>query len=82
MSKDDRKEASMPILHSSSKKAEVANGGKCKATNVMRLPFPQLSKRATTADRFSNFPTLLMSVGKIANDDTISIFTKTRVTVH
>jgi hypothetical protein len=72
----------MPILRSSSKKVEVANGGKCKAKNVTRLPFPQLSERATTADTFNNFPTSLMSVGKTSDDGTISIFTKTRVIVH
>jgi hypothetical protein len=64
VSKDNRKEACMPILRSSSKKVEVANGGKCKAKNVTRLPFPQLSELATTADTFNNFPTSLMSVGK------------------
>ena len=82
VSKDDRKGACMPILLSSSKKVKVANGGKCKSKNVTRLPFPQLSKRATTADTFTNFPTSLMSVGKTSNDGTISIFTKTGVTVH
>jgi hypothetical protein len=82
VSKDNRKEACMPILRSSNKKVEVANGGKCKAKNVTLLPFPQLSKPATTADTFTNFPTSLMSVGKTSNDGTISIFTKTGVTVH
>jgi hypothetical protein len=82
VSKDNRKEASMPILRSSSKKVEVENGGKCKAKNVTQLPFPQLSERATTADTFNNFPTSLMSVGKTSDDGTISIFTKTGVTVH
>jgi hypothetical protein len=82
VSKDNRKEACMPILRSSSKKVEVANEGKCKAKNVTRLPLPQLSELATTADTFNNFPTSLMSVGKTSNDGTISIFTKTGVTVH
>ena len=82
MSEDDRKEACMPILRSSNKKVGVANGETCKATNVTRLPFPQLSARATLADTFTNFPTSLMSVGKTSDDGTISIFTKTGVTVH
>ncbi len=82
VSKDDRKEARMPILRSSNKKVVVANGDTCTAKNVTRLPFPQLSKRATTADTFTNFPTSLMSVGKTSDDGTISIFTKTGVTVH
>ena len=49
---------------------------KCHATS------PQLSKRATMADTFTNFPTSLMSVGNTSDDSTISIFTKTGVTVH
>ena len=40
VSKDNRIEACMPILRSSRKKVKVANGGKCKAKNVTRLPFP------------------------------------------
>ena len=79
---DNRKEACMPILRSSNKKVGVANGDTCKAKNVTQLPFPQLSKRATTADTFANFPTSLMSVGKTSDNGTISIFTKTGVTVH
>jgi hypothetical protein len=82
VSEDNRKEASMPILCSSNKKVKVENGGKCKAKNVTQLPFPQLSKRATAADTFTNFPTSLMSVGKTSDDGIISIFTKTGVTVH
>jgi len=82
VSKNDRKEACMPILRSSNKKVEVANGGTCKAKNVTQLPSPQLSKRAAKADTFTNFPMLLMSVGKTSNGGTISIFTKTDVTVH
>jgi hypothetical protein len=82
VSEDNRKEACMHILRSSNKNVKVANGDTCKAKNVTQLPFPQLSKRATTADMFTNFPTSLMSVGKTSDDGTISIFTKTGVTVH
>ena len=64
MIKDDRKEAGMPILRSSNKKVGMANGDTRKATNDTQLPFPQLSKQATIADTFNNFPTLLKSVGK------------------
>ena len=56
VSKDDRKEACMPILRSSSKKVGVANGDTCKAKHATRLPFPQLSKRVTKADTFTNLP--------------------------
>jgi len=72
----------MPILRKSTKRVSVANGDTCKASNVTRLPFPQLSERASRADTFNGFPTSLMSVGKTADDGTISIFTKTGVTVH
>jgi len=68
VSKDDRKEECIPILRSSSKKVRVANGNTCKAKHVTQLPFPQLSKRATQADTFTNFPTSLMSVGKTSKD--------------
>ena len=82
LSEKDRKIAGLPILRTSTKKVGVANGDTCKATNVTQLPFKQLSKRAAKADTFNNFPTSLMSVGKTADDGTISIFTKTGVTVH
>ena len=82
MSEKDRKVAGMPILRASTKKVGVANGDTCNATHVTQLPFPQLSAQASKADTFNKFPTSLMSVGKIADDGTISIFTKTGVTVH
>ena len=50
---------------------------KCHSTSL-----PQLSKRATQADTFINFPTSLMSIWKTSNDGTISIFTETGVTYH
>ena len=49
----------------------------CHATSL-----PTVIKRATKADTFTNVPKLLMSVGKTSDDGTISIFTKTGVTVH
>ena len=82
VSEKDRKAAGLPILRKSTKRVMVANGEMCKAANVTRLPFPQLSERASRADTFNDFPTSLMSVGKTADDGTISIFTKTGVTVH
>ncbi|KAL7505264.1 LOW QUALITY PROTEIN: hypothetical protein ACHAXN_002765 [Cyclotella atomus] len=58
----------------------VANGG---TKHVTKLPFPQLCPpKANQADTFDDFPTSLMSVGKTADDGTISIFTKDGVTVH
>ena len=82
VSEKDRMAAGMPILRKSTKRVSVANGDTCTASNVTRLPFPQLSERASRADTFKEFPTSLMSVGKTADDGTISIFTKTGVTVH
>ncbi len=60
----------------------MANGGVCQAKYVTQLPFKALSAQATQADTFQDFPSSLMSVGKTANDGTISIFTKDGVTVH
>jgi hypothetical protein len=48
---------------------------------VTELPFKALSAQATQADTFQDFPLSLTSVGKTANDGTISIFTKDGVTV-
>ena len=79
VSERDRKAAGVPILRKSTKRVSLANGDMCKASNVTRLPFPQLSDRVSIADTFNNFPTSLMSVGKTADDGTISIFTKTGV---
>ena len=82
LSEEDRQQAQLPILKPSSKRVGVANGGTSKAKHVTRLPFPQLSQNATKADTFDDFPHSLMSVGKTADDGTISIFTKDGVTVH
>jgi hypothetical protein len=38
-------------------------------------------RQGKQADTFQDFPTLLMSVGKTSNDGTISVFTKTGITV-
>ena len=82
ISEADRKEAHMPILRASSKRVRVANGDTSNAKHITALPFPQLSEKARQADTFDNFPTSLMSVGKTSDDGTISIFTKTGVSVH
>ena len=46
------------------------------------LPFPQLSNKAEEVDTFKEFPTLLMSVGKTADNGKVSIFTKENVKVY
>ena len=78
----DRKAANLPILRLSSKQVAVANGHISTATHESRLPFPGLSKRAAKADTFNDFPQSLMSVGKVSDDGTLSIFTKDGVSVH
>jgi hypothetical protein len=81
LSKKDHIKAGLPILQPSTRIVGVANGGTSQAQQVAWLPFHKLSVRAEQADTFQNFPTSLMSVGKTSNDGTISIFTKTGVTV-
>ena len=82
ITKEDRKQAQLPILRKSSKKVNVANGKTCKAQFVTQLPFQTMSMSARTADTFKEFPHSLMSVGKTADNGMISIFTKSGVTVH
>ena len=62
-------------------KVGVANGGTSKAKYVTQLPFQQLSAQATQADTFQDFPTSLTSVGKTADNGTVSVFTKEGVNV-
>ena len=66
----------------STKRVGVANGGCSQAKHMTALPLPQLSLQAASADSFDNFPNSLISVGCLANNNTISIFTKDGVTVH
>ena len=82
LSEADRKTIRLPILRPSTKRVGVANGGSSQAKHVTALPFKQLSPKANQADTFEDFPHSLMSVGKTADDGTISIFTKDGVTVH
>ncbi len=76
ISEKDRRNAGLPILRPSTRKVGVANGGTSTAKYVTQLPFQQLSAQAMQADTFQDFPTSLMSVGKTANDGTVSVFTK------
>ena len=82
ISERDRARAGLPILRRSNKRVGVANGNTSKAQFVTKLPVQQLSTKAAQADTFNDFPTSLMSVGKTADDGTISIFTKEGATVH
>jgi len=81
ISEKDRRNAGLPILRPSTRKVEVANGGTSTAKYVTQLPFQQLSVQAMQADTFQDFPLSLMSVGKTANDGTVSVFTKEEVNV-
>ena len=58
-----------------------SRGGTSKAKYVTQLPFQQLSAQATQTDTFQDFPTSLMSVGKTANNGTVSVFKKEGVNV-
>ena len=82
ITKDDRKQAQLPIQRKSIKRVNMANGETCKAQFTTQLPFKALSMSARAADTFKEFPHSLMSVGKTANKNTISIFTKSGVAVH
>ena len=82
ISETDRAKANLPILRKSTKRVGVANGNTSHGHHVTALPIPSLSKAATEADTFDDFPHSLMSVGKTADAGTVSIFTKHGVTVH
>jgi hypothetical protein len=82
ISEEDRRKAGLPILRASTKKVGVANSDKSTATYVTQLPFQKLSAKATEADTFKDFTSSLLSVGKISDDGTISVFTKDGVTLH
>ncbi len=77
----DQHKAGLPILQTSTQKVGVASGGTSKAKYVTQLPFRHLSAQAMQADTFQDFPTSLKSVGKMANDGTVSVFTKEGVNV-
>ena len=78
----DRKQLGLPILHILSKQVGVANGGTSSGKYVTQLPFQQLSRNTAEADTFDEFPTLLLSVGKLAGDGNVSVFTKDGVAVY
>ena len=82
ITEEDRKQAQLPILWKSIKRVNVANGETCKAKFTTQLLFKALSKSARVADTFKEFLHSLMSVGKTAKNGTISIFTKSGITVH
>ena len=76
MIKSDRIWLGLLILRAPKRRVGVKNGGTTKGKYVKSLPFPQLSKEASDTDTFKEFPTLLMSVGRTADDSNVSIFNK------
>jgi hypothetical protein len=82
ISKNGRRKAGLPIIQKSTRRVGVANGGVSQAKFFMQLPFKDLSAKAKQADTFQDFPSSLMSIGKTADNGTMSIFTKNGVTVH
>ena len=78
----DRQAVGLPILRKSTKRVGVANGNSSKGVNQTTLPIPQLPKQATTADTFDQWASNLMSVGRVSDANTLSIFTKDGVTVY
>ena len=74
--------AGLPIWQQSTQKVEVTNGGTSRAKYVTQIPSHKLSAHTMQADTFKDTPTSLMSVGKTANNDTVSVFTKTGIIVH
>ena len=68
ISEKDRRNAGLPILRPSTPRVGVANEGTSTAKYITQLPIQQLSAQAMEADTFQDFPTSLMSVGKMADD--------------
>ena len=81
LNKTDRVHAGLPILKPPTKQVGVANGGASVGTHVTRLPFTQLYHKASTEETFTDYPNSFVSVGKTANDYTVSVFTKDKVKV-
>jgi hypothetical protein len=82
INEQDRATAQLPILGQSTKVVGVANGGTSQAEHVTAVPFHGFSHKAIEADTFEEFPQSLLSVGKLADEKTISIFTHDGVAVH
>jgi len=82
LSKWDCTIAKLPILHPFSKRVGITNGSSSQGRHITALPFTNLSTNATQADTFNDFPNSLISIGCLADDNTISIFTQDGVTIH
>ncbi|KAL7474576.1 LOW QUALITY PROTEIN: hypothetical protein ACHAW6_000547 [Cyclotella cf. meneghiniana] len=52
------------------------------ATQKSALPLPGLSKQASKANTSVDFSQSLVSIGKVSDDSTVSVFTKDDISVH
>ena len=77
-----RKAAHLPAIRKSKKRVGVADGRVSKGITVTKLPIPQLEEEAASADTFNKWSSNLLSVGKLADADTLSIFNKDGVEVY
>ena len=82
ISEKDQERARLPALRRSTKWVGVANGGESTGKYRTRLPIKKLSPVAAEADSFQDFPTSLLSVGKVAEDGNVSVFDKNGVAVY
>ena len=82
ITEDDRQQANMPIIGTSTKQVGVANGGISEGRHVTKLPFELLSAKARLADTFDDFKHSLLSIGLIADDDNIALFSKDDVKIY
>ena len=82
LNETDRMRAGLPILKPPEKRVGIANGGVSVGKHVTHLTLPQISHKASMSENFTDFPNSLMSVGKTANNDTVSVFTKDDVKIY
>ncbi|EJK51550.1 hypothetical protein THAOC_29271 [Thalassiosira oceanica] len=72
----DRSDAELPVLGDSTKHVSVANGGVSKGNQSPNSPSPR------ETDTFSDFKHSLISIGKLADDGNVSVFSKDGLAVH
>ena len=82
VSEEDRKRAGIPVLRKSTKRVSVTSSSISRANNAVPLPIPHLSKKAAEAHTFEDFPSSVLSGGKVKDDGKVCIFSRKGVTVH
>ena len=78
----DRKAVGLPILRKSTKRVQSASKNVSKGVNQTRLPIPNLPQQTTKADTFNDWSCNLLSVGKVSDANTVSVFNKNGVQVY